>query len=219
MYPCLFTATCAGGLIATTQIAPLAHEFGLASTSVSFLGMTLPLLTLTLSINNLANGLTRPLSGFISDRIGRENVMLIVFVGEGVALLGLVMFGANPVAFLVSRDPLLILGRAYAITSLWLVDTFIETHQLPTQASSTRAGGICVPLGSFFAVNTGGWTGVFIVCAAVSVAMGLLSKLVLAPMRSRFIERTNAAITGVAFERAVAADASEPIASPASAEI
>ncbi len=40
---------------------------------VNLLGVTLPLLAMTLSIDNLCNGFTRPLCGFISDKIGREN--------------------------------------------------------------------------------------------------------------------------------------------------
>src|SRR5665213_1326855 len=85
----LFVAVAAGGLVATAQIGPIAKDYGLAKIPINFLGFTLPLLTLTLSIDNLCNGFTRPLCGFISDRLGRENTMLLVFVGEGLALLGL----------------------------------------------------------------------------------------------------------------------------------
>ncbi len=46
---------------------------------MTILGATLPLLTITIVIDNLANGFTRPLTGWISDHIGRENTMLLVF--------------------------------------------------------------------------------------------------------------------------------------------
>ena len=94
----LFVAVAAGGLMATAQIGPIAKDYGLAKLPMSLLGFTLPLLTMTLAIDNLANGFTRPLCGFISDRIGRENTMMLVFVGEGLALLGLMKFGHEPVA-------------------------------------------------------------------------------------------------------------------------
>src|SRR3984885_3360197 len=85
-----FVAVAAGGLMATAQIGPIAKDWGLAKIPMSVFGlMTLPLLTLTLSIDNLANGFTRPLCGFVSDKIGRENTMFILFTGEGLALLGL----------------------------------------------------------------------------------------------------------------------------------
>jgi OFA family oxalate/formate antiporter-like MFS transporter len=97
----LFVAVAAGGLMATAQIGPIAKDYKLASIPISFLGFAvLPLLTMTLAIDNLANGFTRPLCGFISDKIGRENTMLIVFVGEGLSLLGLMTYGHNPYAFM-----------------------------------------------------------------------------------------------------------------------
>jgi OFA family oxalate/formate antiporter-like MFS transporter len=34
-------------------------------------------------VDNFANGITRPLCGFLSDKIGRENTMLLVFSAEG----------------------------------------------------------------------------------------------------------------------------------------
>ncbi len=108
----LFVAVGAGGLIATAQLGPIANDYGLAKLPVSILGISLPLLTMTLAIDNLANGFTRPLCGFISDHIGRENTMLLVFIGEGLALLGLMMFGHNPYLFMtVRRADVPVLGR------------------------------------------------------------------------------------------------------------
>ncbi len=93
----LFVAVAAGGLIATAQLGPIANDYGLAKLPITLLGISLPLLTMTLAIDNLANGFTRPLCGFISDNIGRENTMLLVFVGEGLALLGLMRVRPQPV--------------------------------------------------------------------------------------------------------------------------
>jgi OFA family oxalate/formate antiporter-like MFS transporter len=215
----IFTAVAGGGLIATAQIAPIAHNFGLASTPVAFLGTTLPLLTLTMSIDNLASGLTRPLTGFISDRIGRENLMLIVFIGEGIALLGLVTFGHNPIAFLIFAPAIFLFwGEIYAISSALAGDTFGSKHVTATSGalfSSKGIAALCVPLGSLVAAVSGSWTVVFVICAAVSIAAALLSKLVLAPLRAKFIERSNATMSDVASGRAVSVDAAEPITIPA----
>src|SRR6201995_4320470 len=97
----IFVAVATGGLMATAQIGPIAKDYGMAKEQLMIFGTMLPLLTVTLSIDNLANGLTRPLCGFISDRIGRENTMFLVFIGEGIAMLGLMKFGHNPYAFMV----------------------------------------------------------------------------------------------------------------------
>ena len=217
----IFTAAAGGGLIAMAQIAPIANNFGLASTPVAFLGTTLPLLTLTMSIDNLASGLTRPLTGFISDRIGRENLMLIVFIGEGIALLGLVTFGHSPIAFLIFAPAIFLFwGEIYAISAALAGDTFGSKHVTATSGalfSSKGIAALCVPLGSLVAAVSGSWTVVFAMCAAVSIATALLSKLVLAPMRAKFIERSNAPTSDVAFGRAGSVDAAEPIATPARA--
>ena len=216
----IFTATCAGGLITTAQIAPIANSFGLASVPVAILGTTLPLITLTLSSDNLVNGLTRPLCGFMSDRVGRENVMFIVFLGEGAALLGLVTFGHNPAAFVICASAIFLFwGEIYAISSALAGDTFGSKHVTATAGALYTTKGVaslCVPLGSLIAATTGSWTVVFVICAAVSVAMALLSKLMLAPMRRDFIARSNAAMRGSVFDHGASVDLVDPIAIPAS---
>ena len=57
----MFVFVAAGGIIATAQLGPIAKEYGFARLPVNLIGITLPLLTMTLSIDNLCNGLTRPL--------------------------------------------------------------------------------------------------------------------------------------------------------------
>src|SRR5690606_36899130 len=78
----IYVLVAAGGVMATAQLGPIAHDYGIAATPLTLFGVTMPLLTMALSIDNVANGLTRPLCGFISNKIGRENTMLIVFIGE-----------------------------------------------------------------------------------------------------------------------------------------
>ena len=68
----MFVMMAAGGLMATAQLGPIAKDFGVAAMPVSLVGITLPALTFALSIDRLLNGITRPLFGWVSDRIGRE---------------------------------------------------------------------------------------------------------------------------------------------------
>ena len=192
----LFVAVAAGGLLATAQIGPIAKDYGLGKLPINFLGLvTLPLLTLTLSIDNLANGFTRPLCGFISDRLGRENTMLLVFVGEGLALLGLMKFGHDPIAFITFAALIFLFwGEIYSIFPALCADTFGVKNAAANAGTLYTAKGtaaLIVPLGSFLSVG-GNWDRVFIVTAAISIAAGLAAKLLLAPMRARKIGATNA---------------------------
>jgi OFA family oxalate/formate antiporter-like MFS transporter len=191
----LFVAVAAGGLMATAQIGPIAKDYGFAKMPMSFLGFTLPLLTLTLTIDNLANGFTRPLCGFISDRIGRENTMLLVFVGEGLAMLGLMKFGHQPVLFMTfAALVFLFWGEIYSIFPALVADTFGIKNAAANAGTMYTAKGtasLLVPLSA--ALSAGGnWDRVFLFAAAISIVAGLLAKFVLKPMRQATIERANA---------------------------
>jgi OFA family oxalate/formate antiporter-like MFS transporter len=193
----LFVAVAAGGLMATAQIGPIAKDYGLAKLPMNMLGMTLPLLTMTLAIDNLANGFTRPLCGFISDKIGRENTMMIVFVGEGVALLGLMKFGHDPIAFMTfAALVFLCWGEIFSIFPALCADTFGVKNAAANAGTLYTAKGtasLLVPLAS--ALSAGGnWDRVFIVTAAITIAAGILAKLMLAPMRKRTIAEANASV-------------------------
>ncbi len=191
----IFTAVSIGGLIATAQLGPIARDYGVTSMSLTLLGASVPLLAVTLSIDNLANGLTRPLGGFLSDRFGRENIMFIVFLGEGVALFGLGKFAHLPIGFLISA-PLIFLswGETYAISSALAGDTFGDKHVTANAGALYTTKGVAallVPLGSVIKEMTGSWTTVLLCCAAIAIAAAFASKFVLSPMRRAFIERGN----------------------------
>jgi OFA family oxalate/formate antiporter-like MFS transporter len=191
----LFVAVAAGGLMATAQIGPIAKDYGLSKLPITFVGFTLPLLTLTLAIDNVCNGFTRPLCGFISDRLGRENTMMIVFVGEGLALLGLKQFGHNPYAFMTfAALTFLCWGEIFSIFPALCADTFGVKNAAANAGTLYTAKGtasLVVPLGSLL-VAGGNWDRVFIVTAGVAIVAGLAAKFVLAPMRQRVIDKTNA---------------------------
>jgi OFA family oxalate/formate antiporter-like MFS transporter len=194
----LFVAVAAGGLMATAQIGPIAKDYGLAKMPITLLGTTLPLLTMTLAIDNLANGFTRPLCGFISDRIGRENTMFIVFIGEGLALLGLMNFGHNPYAFMTfAALTFLCWGEIFSIFPALVADTFGLKNAAGNAGTMYTAKGtaaLLVPLASLLSAN-GNWDRVFMVSAVVTITAGIAAKFVLAPMRKRQIEQANAAAT------------------------
>ena len=185
-----FVAVAAGGLMATAQIGPIAKDWGLARIPMTIFGVTLPLLTATLSIDNVCNGFTRPLCGFISDKIGRENTMFLIFIGEGLALLGMMEYGTNPYAFMTFAALIFLFwGEIFSIFPAICADTFGSKYAAANAGTLYTAKGtasLLVPLASVLSA-TGGWSLVFTVSAVITIAAGVSAKFILAPMRSRWI--------------------------------
>ncbi|CAG4904607.1 oxalate/formate MFS antiporter [Paraburkholderia gardini] len=196
-----FVAVAAGGLMATAQIGPIAKDWGLAKLPMNFFGMTLPLLTMTLSVDSICNGFTRPLCGFISDKIGRENTMFFIFIGEGLALLGLMQYGSNPYAFMTfAALVFLFWGEIYSIFPAICADTFGSKYAASNAGTLYTAKGtasLIVPIASVLSA-TGGWSLVFIVSAVITIAAGISAKFILAPMRRRWIESSDNAAMNAA---------------------
>jgi OFA family oxalate/formate antiporter-like MFS transporter len=191
----LFVAVAAGGLMATAQIGPIAKDYGLAKMPISLLGVTLPLLTMTLSIDNLANGFTRPLCGFVSDRLGRENTMFIVFVGEGLAMLGLMNYGRDPMMFMTfAALVFLFWGEIFSIFPAICADTFgvkFAAGNAGTLYTAKGTASLLVPLASVLSAG-GNWDRVFTAGAVITIVAAVLAKFLLAPMRKKFIDNANA---------------------------
>jgi OFA family oxalate/formate antiporter-like MFS transporter len=191
----LFVAVAAGGLMATAQIGPIAKDYGLANLPMSLFGITLPLLTMTLSIDNLANGFTRPLCGFLSDRLGRENTMFFVFLGEGLSMLGLMKFGHHPIAFMTFAALIFLFwGEIFSIFPAVCADTFgvkFAAGNAGTLYTAKGTASLLVPLASVLSAG-GNWDRAFIFSASITIAAAIAAKFVLLPMRRRFIEDANA---------------------------
>ncbi|MBU6468962.1 MAG: oxalate/formate MFS antiporter [Betaproteobacteria bacterium] len=191
----LFVAVAAGGLMATAQIQPIAADYGIAKIPITTIfGSTLPLLTLVLSIDSLCNGFTRPVTGFISDLIGRENTMLVVFIGEGLALLGLMNYGHDPMMFLIFAPMVFLFwGEIFSIFPAICADTFGIKNAAGNAGALYTAKGtasLIVPIASVLSKG-GNWNRVFLLSALIAIAAGLAAKFILAPMRARFIHEAN----------------------------
>jgi OFA family oxalate/formate antiporter-like MFS transporter len=189
-----FVAVAAGGLMATAEIGPIAKDWGLARMPMTVFGATLPLLTLTLSIDSICNGFTRPLCGFVSDKIGRENAMFFIFVGEGLALLGMMKYGTNPYAFITFAALIFLFwGEIFSIFPAICADTFGSKYAAANAGTLYTAKGtaaLLVPVASVLSA-AGGWSAVFIAAAVITIAAGVSAKFILAPMRHRLIESSH----------------------------
>lgn len=176
-----------GGMIVTAQLGPIARDFGVEKQMVTLLGFSMPLLALAVSIDNLANGLTRPFSGFLSDRLGRENTMLLMFCSEGMACLGMAALGRHPLGFLVFAALIFLFwGEIFSLFPAICGDTFGVQHATANNGLLYTAKGtsaLVVPLANVLVAVTGTWTAVLLVMAICSIGAGLLAKLVVDPMR------------------------------------
>ena len=191
----MFVMMAAGGLMATAQLAPIAQDFKIADVPVSLLGLTLPALTFALSIDRVLNGITRPLFGWISDRIGRENTMFIAFSLEAIGILLLSRFGQDPVAFVVLSGLVFFAwGEIYSLFPSTATDTFgskFATTNAGLLYTAKGTAALLVPYASMLQKNTGTWDLVFIIAAAANIGAALLAIAVLKPWRSRVVRRSS----------------------------
>jgi OFA family oxalate/formate antiporter-like MFS transporter len=185
----MFVLMATGGLMATAQLAPIARDFQIADVPVSLLGITLPALTFALSIDRILNGVTRPFFGWVSDQIGREQTMFIAFALEGVGILLLSTFGANPVAFVILTGLVFFAwGEIYSLFPATCADAYgrkfaAGNYGLLYTAKGTAA--LLVPVTSVMAAASGGWETVFILAAVMNIVAALMALFVLRPLRLR----------------------------------
>ena len=185
----MFVMMAAGGLMATAQLAPIAQDFRIADVPVSLLGLTLPALTFALSIDRVLNGVTRPLFGWISDRIGRENTMFIAFSLEAMGILMLSRFGQDPVAFvLLSGLVFFAWGEIYSLFPATCCDIYGTRYAAANAGLLYTAKGtasLLVPLTSMLSAARGGWHTVFLAASILNLVAACMALLVLKPLRAR----------------------------------
>ena len=120
--------------------------------------------------------------------------MMIVFVGEGLALLGMMQFGHEPAAFMTFAALIFLFwGEIFSIFPALVADTFGAKYAAANAGTMYTAKGtasLIVPLTSFLSAG-GNWNTVFIVAAAIAIIAGLCAKFVLAPLRKNYINYIN----------------------------
>jgi OFA family oxalate/formate antiporter-like MFS transporter len=200
LYVC-FVLVAAGGIMAAAQIAPIAKDYGVAGLPIDVFGSTMPLLTLVLVMDNLCNGFTRPLTGWISDKLGRENTMLLIFTGEGIAILGLMEFGHNPIGFMIFA-PMIFLcwGEIFSIFPAVSGDTFGTKYAAANFGFLYTAKGtasLLVPLASVLKASTGSWVAVLWVAAIMSITAAVVARFVVCPMRKKMIDGKNESVASL----------------------
>ncbi len=185
----MFVLTATGGLIATAQLTPIAKDFGISDAPVSLFGITLLALPFALSMNRVLNGVSRPFFGWVSDKLGREQTMMIAFTLEGVAILLLSQFGQNPMWFvLLTGLVFFAYGEIYSLFPAICGDAYGRKFASANSGLLYVAKGVAsllVPLSSLIGASAAGWRGVFIIAAVMNLLAALLAIFVLKPLRAR----------------------------------
>ena len=176
------------GLMVTSQIATFARDFGIAGLTVFGIGA----MVLTLNVDRLCNGLTRPFFGWVSDRIGRENTMGLAFALEGCAMIVWLLTISHPVAFvLLSGLVFFGWGEIFSLFPSTLTDTFGTRHATKNYGCLYIAQGIGAifggPLAALLHEAAGSWTPVFVVAILCDLVTAALALAVLKPMRRRYL--------------------------------
>jgi MFS transporter, OFA family, oxalate/formate antiporter len=206
----IMTCVGVGGQMATAQLAPIANDWGVATIPVSFLFITLPALTFALSLDRIMNGLTRPITGWISDRVGREPTMTVMFAIQALAILVLFTFATNPVAFVVvSGLAFFSYGEIFSLFPAMSADMFgrkFATTNYGLLYMSKGVAALLVPVGSYLQATTHSWAPMFAVAILLNVVASVLSGTVLPRMRRAHVTRAGegAAEGAPAFVPAVA---------------
>jgi OFA family oxalate/formate antiporter-like MFS transporter len=192
----MFFLMAGGGLLFTANLAQVAEDFKIAKVPVSLIGITLPAVTFALSIDRILNGLTRPFFGWISDRIGREQTMLIAFFAEGCGIILLSQLGDNPVMFVaLSGLVFFAWGEIYSLFPSTCTDTYGWKFAAGNAGLLYTAKGTASLLIPIFTGMAGksNWHNVFWVIAAMNFVAAFLAIAVLKPVRRNFIAKLTAA--------------------------
>jgi OFA family oxalate/formate antiporter-like MFS transporter len=186
-----------GGLSTLASMAPIADQFKVGKTPVELFGMALPALGFALFLNRIFDGIGRPFFGWLSDQIGREYTMALVFLVGAAALFTLSQSGSNPVLY-VLVTPLYIstYGSIYSLFPAAQGDTFGAKYAAANNGllyTAKGAGTLLVPFASIL-VSTHGWGAVFTVAMTFNVVAALLALFVLKPMRARHFAKSATAL-------------------------
>jgi MFS transporter, OFA family, oxalate/formate antiporter len=190
----MFVTVASGGLIVTAQFASIAADYGVAKVPVSLIGIAGPVLVVAAVIDNVLNGLGRPLFGWISDKIGREETMFVAFLLNGLSIWSLARYGHDPVLFVICAAAIyLTWGEIYSLFPATCTDAYgpkFATTNAGLLYTAKGTASLVVPLTAYIAAK-GDWTTFFWVGAIANVIAGVLAIVALKPMRAAQAKRSS----------------------------
>jgi OFA family oxalate/formate antiporter-like MFS transporter len=184
----MFIMVSASGLMATAQIALIAHDYNVANTTILFGASAL---SVALIVDNVANGGARPLFGWVSDHIGREYTMAIAFGLGAISYWLLGSMGTAPWALVLFAALIFLTwGEIFSLFPSTCTDSFgpkFATVNLSLLYTAKGASAFLVPVANVVKASTGSWHMVFLLTAIMNLVVVALALFVLKPMRSKVV--------------------------------
>jgi OFA family oxalate/formate antiporter-like MFS transporter len=195
----MFVLVAASGLVVTAQIAPIARDYKIAGVNVDLFFIAGTTLVVAGIVDNVLNGVARPTFGWISDHIGRENTMAIVFTCGAAAYWGLGTLGTSPVGFVIAAGLVYFTwGEIYSLFPATCTDTYGSKYAATNAGLLYTAKGTAaflVPVASALQAATGSWHAVFVAATIANLLVAALALFVLKPWRAAYNTRAESAKT------------------------
>jgi OFA family oxalate/formate antiporter-like MFS transporter len=184
----MFVLVAASGLVVTAQVAPIARDYHIAGVRVTFLFIGSTVIVMAGIIDNILNGLARPTFGWVSDNIGRENTMAIVFVCGAGAYWALGTIGNTPWTFIATAGLVYFTwGEIYSLFPATCTDTYGSKYAATNAGllyTAKGAASFLVPAASWLQSYTGSWHAVFVVATIANLAVAATAFFIVKPMRA-----------------------------------
>jgi OFA family oxalate/formate antiporter-like MFS transporter len=160
----MFVLMATGGLLVTANAGPMARSWGFTAAA----------LTLAATLSPLANGASRIFWGWVSDRMGREQTMIVAFVLQAMCLFLVVAVGQRSGGWFAFSLVLVYFtwGEIYSLFPSTAGDYFGSRHATSNYAVLYTAKGV--------ASIIGGWFGAFLYEQSGSWSMGFYGSAVMA---------------------------------------
>jgi MFS transporter, OFA family, oxalate/formate antiporter len=177
---------CAGGLVVTAYLAPIATSYHISNVVV-FLSATA--LSVALVFANVMNGVARPLFGWVSDHIGLWQTMAIAFGLGAASYFLLYILGSHPWGFIFFVGMVFFCwGNIFSLFPSMCTDLFgakYATTNTSMLYTAKGAAAFLVPLGAVAATATGNWNDVLFLATGINVIAVIIVLMVLRPAANR----------------------------------
>ncbi len=160
-----------GGLMVTAQVGPVADSLGISKA----------ILTVAVAMNAIANGSGRLFWGWVSDYLGRERTMIVVFALQGLSLLSVLTLGRRSgTAFIVCLAMVFFTwGEIYSLFPSLSADFFGARNASSNYSFLYSSKGVASILGGGLAAilfeKTGTWNTAFYGSAVLAFLAALMA--------------------------------------------
>jgi MFS transporter, OFA family, oxalate/formate antiporter len=172
----MFVLMATGGLLVTANAGPMARSWGFSAA----------VLTLAATLSPLANGGSRIFWGWASDRLGRENTMVLTFVLQAICLLMVVMVGQLSGAWFAASLVAVYFtwGQIYSLFPAMSADYFGTRNATSNYAVIYTAKGVAAIGGGWLGTLVYEWTGSWAMGFYGSAMMALVAAVMALALRA-----------------------------------